>query len=234
MSKKTKLYEGKVKVLHQTVNENEIILEFTDGVSSPEGSKKRSVKGKSSVNAEMSRHIFQYLNGYNIPTHFLEKISDTELRVKKVDIIGMFIIVHNIASGDCCKRYGLKEGEELKSPVVEFYLKNDKLKDPLINEYHAYALEKATSDEIDLITKLTIKINAVLRSFFQRRKFMLADFVLEFGRYDNKVLLADEISFDTCTLWDAETKKKYDLKKLSRNDGGAENIYQELLRRIVF
>lgn len=233
LSKKTKLYEGKVKILYQTDKEDEIILKFKDDVPATEGGKKRAVKGKSSVNTEISRHIFQYLDGYNIPNHFLEKISDTELRVKKVDIIGMYIVVHNIASGEFCKRYGLKEGEELKSPVVEFFLKNDELKDPLINEYHAYALEKATSDEIELITKYSIKINAVLRSFFQRRNFMLADFVLEFGRYNGKVLLADEVSLDTCTLWDAETKKKFDLKKLRKTNGGTENIYQQLLKRIV-
>ncbi len=233
MSKKSILFEGRTKIALQTDKEDEISLKFKDDVASSDGSKKSTIKGKGSINAEISAHLFQYLDGYNVPNHFIEKTGDTELRVKKVEIIGINVVVHNIATGDFGKRFGFAEGTELKTPVIEFYLKDEKLKDPLINEYHAYALEIATSEEIDALSKLAIKVNAVLRSYFQRRTFILANFSLEFGRHEDRTILADELSLDTCILWDAETNKKMDISRLSKGAGGADKVYTILTDRIL-
>ena len=233
MNKKTKLYEGKTKILFPGAKETEVILKFKDDAA-VNGDKKGDIKGKGAVNNKMSCHLFQYLEGYNVPTHYVEQVSDTEMKCKKVAVIRIAVSIHNIAAGNLSKRYGLEEGTELKTPILEFYLKNDKLHNPLINEYHAYALELATNEEVAIISKQAIKINAVLRSYFQRRDISLVDFSLEFGRFEDKILLADELSLDTFRFWDAKTGKKIDTDRFGKNLRGAEEAYKGILERVLW
>ena len=233
MSKKTKLYEGKAKILYPTDNAAEIILKFKDDATAFDGDKKGRIRGKGAVNNKMSCHLFRYLEGYNVSTHFIEQMSDTEMKAKKVDIILIEVVMRNIAAGSLCKRYGFKEGIDLLTPILEFYLKEDKLHDPLINEYHAFALELTTKEELQLISRLALKINAVLRSYFQRRDILLVDFKLEFGRFEDKLLLADEISPDTCRFWDANTRKKMDKDRFRYDLGEVEKTYKEVLERVL-
>lgn len=235
MSKKTViiLYEGKAKIVYPGENDSEVIIHFKDDATAFDGVKKGKIKGKGAINNAMSTYMFQYLEGYNVPTHFIEKINNTDMKVKKVTIIKVEVVMRNCAAGSLCNRYGIEEGLELQSPVLEYYLKDDSLHDPMINEYHAYAMNLATKDEIQYINKQAFKINAVLRSFFQRRDILLVDFKLEFGRFGDKILLADEISPDTCRFWDSQTKKKLDKDRFRQDLGGIEDAYKEILERVI-
>jgi len=227
------LYEGKAKIVYPGETDSEVIIHFKDDATAFDGLKKGKIKGKGVINNTMSAHFFKYLEGYNVPTHFIDKISDNEMKVKKVEIIKVEVVMRNYAAGSLCKRYGLEEGLELSSPVLEFYYKEDSLHDPLMNEYHAYAMNLATKDEIQHISKQAFKINAVLRSYFQRRGILLVDFKLEFGRFGDKILLADEISPDTCRFWDADTKKKLDKDRFRQDLGSVEEAYKEILDRVL-
>jgi len=233
LSKKTKLYEGKSKIVYPTDNDTEILIHFKDDATAFDGVKKGKIKGKGIVNNKMSCHLFQYLERYNVPTHFIEQVSNNEMLVKKVEIIKVEVVMRNIAAGSFCKRYGIEEGINLQTPILEFYLKEDALHDPLMNEYHAYALELATREEVQYFSKQAIKINAVLRSYFQRRDILLVDFKLEFGRFEDNIILADEISPDTCRFWDAKTRRKMDKDRSRQDLGEVEGTYQEILERVL-
>lgn len=232
-SKKTKLYEGKAKIIYSTDNESEVLIKFKDDATAFDGEKKGKIKGKGSVNNQMSSHLFPYLESHNVPTHFIEQISDTEMKCKKVDIIKVEVVMRNIAAGSLCKRYGFTEGDKLDTPILEYYLKDDDLHDPLMNDYHIYAMDLATKEEMQHISKLAIKINAVLSSYFQRRNILLVDFKLEFGRFAEKILLADEISPDTCRFWDVDTHKKLDKDRFRQDLGKVEEAYKEVLERVL-
>lgn len=233
MSKKTKLYEGKSKIVYPTDNDTELLIHFKDDATIFTGVKKSKIKGKGIVNNKMSCYLFQYLERYNVPTHFIGEVKDNEMLVKKVEIIKVEVAIRNIAAGSFCKRYGIEEGINLQTPVLEFYLKEDALHNPLMNEYHAYALELATREEVRYFSKQAIKINAVLRSYFSRRDILLVDFKLEFGRFEDNIILADEISPDTCRFWDAKTHGKMNKDRLRQDLGKIEEIYQEILIRAL-
>jgi len=233
LEKKELLYEGKAKKLYLTDNEDQVIQEFKDDVISPEAKKKRKIKGKGAANCQASAFLFKYLESYHVPNHYIETISDNEMLVKKVEIIPIEVVMRNIAAGSLTKRYGIEEGKVLEYPVLEHYLKDDENHDPFINEYHAYAFNHATPDEIKTIGRISSKVNAILKSFFQRRGITLVDFKVEFGRFREKIILADEISLDTCRLWDAETNVKLDKERFLEEPGNAVALYQEILKRII-
>jgi phosphoribosylaminoimidazole-succinocarboxamide synthase len=231
LAKKNQLYEGKAKKIILADDPDQVIMKFKD--NTPEGAKKGIIKGKGAINNQISAHLFKYLESYNVPTHFIEELNETEILVKKLDIIKVEVVMHNIAAGSLCKRYGLEEGSELPLPILEYNLKNDDLNDPMVNEYHIYAMQLATQNELQIISKLAIKVNAILKSFFQRRKTMLIDFKLEFGRFGDKILLGDEISPDTCTFWDIQSKGKFDKDRFRLDSGKIEDIYKEMLSRVL-
>jgi len=226
------LYEGKAKKLYETSSPDLLIQYFKDDATAFDGTKKAVIKNKGVINNKISSHIFQYLENYHIPTHFEKILSDREMLIKKLEIIPLEVVMRNIASGSLCKRYGIEEGRELESPILELYYKNDALHDPLMNEYHVRALGLATQEELDTISRMARKINAVLSSFFERRNLRLVDFKLEFGRYRNKILVGDEISPDTCRLWDMETGEKLDKDRFRFDPGDVERAYEEVYNRI--
>lgn len=228
------LYEGKAKRIYSIPDKPGMyIQEFKDDATAFNGLKKEQIKNKGVLNASISTTIFKYLMQHGIPTHFVEKLSDTEMLVKKVKIVQVEVVCRNIAAGSLVKRYGFKEGTEMKQPIVEYYFKSDELGDPLFTEEHVFALELATADEMNLIKELTLKINGLLLKFFSERKLKLVDFKLEFGRDDGgNIILADEISPDTCRLWDSETNKKLDKDRFRFDLGGVEEAYEEINKRL--
>lgn len=226
------LYEGKAKRLFRTDEPGLLIQEFKDDLTAFNAGKRGSVKGKGEYTCAISRLLFEYLESYHIPTHFVRQISPREMLVKKVEIIKIEAVMRNIATGSLVKRLGMQEGAVLDFPVFEMYLKDDALGDPLINEYHAYALKLAAPEEIKAIYRMTAKVNAVLKSLFDRRGMLLVDFKLEFGRDGDSLLLADEISPDTCRIWDRKTRKKLDKDRFRQDLGGLEKAYKEVLERL--
>ncbi len=233
MKKEELLYEGKAKKIFATDNPDLLIQEFKDDATAFNGKKKGTIKDKGVVNNKISAFIFEFLESYHVPTHFEKVLSDREMIVKKLDIIPVEVVMRNIATGSLVKRYALEEGKELDYPILEFYLKNDDLNDPMINEHHAIAFGLATTDEMETISRYATKINAILKSFFIRRKIRLIDFKLEFGRFKDRILLGDEISPDTCRFWDLETGEKLDKDRFRQDLGGVEEAYQEMLNRIL-
>lgn len=233
MEKKALLYEGKAKKVFSTENPSMVIVSYKDDATAFDGQKKGTVAGKGAVNNKMTNFLFKMLEERGVKTHLVEELSDRETLVKKVDIVPLEVIVRNVAAGSFSKRYGVEEGRVFKSPTVEFSYKNDDLHDPLINEYHALAMELATREEIDEITKTALKINEILKEYFISLNVKLIDFKLEFGRLsDGQIVLADEISPDTCRFWDAETNEKLDKDRFRRDLGGVEEAYGEMLRRV--
>lgn len=232
--KKTLLYEGKAKRIYSVEGKMEVVIqEFKDDATAFNGLKKDKISNKGIRNTEITTHIFKYLSDNNIPTHFIEKISDNEMIVKKVDIIKVEVVCRNVAAGSLVKKFGFKEGTVLKQPIVEYYLKSDELGDPLFTESHIFAMELATSDELALIKELTLEINNLLLSFFEQRKIRLVDFKLEFGKdVQGNIILADEISPDTCRFWDADTNEKLDKDRFRFDLGKVEDAYEEILNRI--
>jgi phosphoribosylaminoimidazole-succinocarboxamide synthase len=188
--------------------------------------------GRAFVNNKMSNYLFQLLEKHGIPTHFVEQLSDRETLVKKVEIVPLEVIVRNKAAGSLAKRLGLEEGTAMKCPVLEFCYKCDALNDPMVNEYHILAAGFATKEEVDEISKMALKINEILCDFFRSVNIELIDFKLEFGRYHGKIILADEISPDTCRFWDVNTHEKLDKDRFRRDMGGVEEAYQEVMQRI--
>jgi len=233
LKKEELLYEGKAKKIFATDDPDLVIQEFKDDATAFNGKKKGTIRDKGVVNNKISAFIFEFLESYHVPTHFENVLSDREMLVKKLDIVPVEVVMRNIATGSLVKRYGLEEGKELDYPVLEFYLKNDDLNDPMINEHHAVAFGLATPDEMETISRYATKINAILKSFFIRRKIRLIDFKLEFGRFKDRILLGDEISPDTCRFWDLETGEKLDKDRFRQDLGGVEEAYQEMLNRIL-
>lgn len=232
MEKKELLYEGKAKKVYTTENPDVLIVDYKDDATAFNGVKKGTIVGKGVVNNRMTNHIFKMLEEKGIPTHFIEELSDRETAVKKVEIVPLEVIVRNVAAGSFSKKLGIGEGFRLLSPTLEFSYKNDELGDPMINDYYAVAIGAATREEIDKITELVFKINEILVDYFKSIKVDLIDFKVEFGRYKGQIILADEISPDTCRFWDSETHEKLDKDRFRRDLGHVEEAYEEIYRRI--
>lgn len=232
MEKKELLYEGKAKKVYTTENPDVLIVDYKDDATAFNGVKKGTIVGKGVVNNRMTNHIFKMLEEKGIPTHFIEELSDRETAVKKVEIVPLEVIVRNVAAGSFSKKLGIEEGFRLLSPTLEFSYKNDELGDPMINDYYAVAIGAATREEIDKITELVFKINEILVDYFKSIKVDLIDFKVEFGRYKGQIILADEISPDTCRFWDSETHEKLDKDRFRRDLGRVEEAYEEIYRRI--
>ena len=228
MEKKELLYEGKAKKVYTTENPDVLIVDYKDVATAFNGVKKGTIVGKGVVNNRMTNHIFKMLEEKGIPTHFIEELSDRETAVKKVEIVPLEVIVRNVAAGSFSKKLGIEEGFRLLSPTLEFSYKNDELGDPMINDYYAVAIGAATREEIDKITELVFKINEILVDYFKSIKVDLIDFKVEFGRYKGQIILADEISPDTCRFWDSETHEKLDKDRFRRDLGHVDEDYDEI------
>ena len=228
------LYEGKAKKVYATENPELYIVSYKDDATAFNGLKKGTIAGKGVINNRVTNYMMQMLEKNGVPTHFVEEISDSETVVKKVQIVPLEVIIRNISAGSFSKRYGVEEGIVFEQPTIEFSYKNDDLGDPLINEYHALALKLATREEIDTIKTLAFRTNALMKDFFKKINVDLVDFKLEFGRLsDGTIVLADEISPDTCRFWDSRTHEKLDKDRFRRDLGNVEGAYQEMMRRIL-
>ena len=233
MQKTVQLYEGKAKKVYATENEDLVIVSYKDDATAFDGQKKGTIVGKGVVNNRMSNYLMQVLEKQGIKTHFVEELNDRETVVKKVSIVPLEVIIRNISAGSFAKRYGVEEGIVFDEPTIEFSYKNDDLHDPLINDYHALALKLATKDEINQIKAMAFKINEVLKAYFIKLGVKLVDFKLEFGRLkDGTIVLADEISPDTCRFWDAKTNEKLDKDRFRRDLGNVEDAYKEMMHRV--
>ena len=233
MEKTTQLYEGKAKKVYATSDENLVIVSYKDDATAIDGLKKGTIVGKGAVNNRVSNYLMQLLEKEGVPTHFVEELNDRETVVKKVEIVPLEVIIRNISAGSFAKKYGVEEGIVFEKPTIEFSYKNDDLHDPLINAYHALALKLATEEEIETIKKMAFKVNEVLKAYFKGLNIKLVDFKLEFGRLaDGTIVLADEISPDTCRFWDADTNEKLDKDRFRRDMGGVEDAYNEVYKRI--
>lgn len=232
MDKLEMLYEGKAKKVFKTAEADQYVVEYKDDATAFNGEKKGTIVGKGVVNNRMSAHMFKMLEEKGIPTHFVELLNDREMVVKAVQILPLEVIVRNVAAGSLSKRLAIEEGTLLKESVLEFCYKNDDLGDPLINDDHAVAMGLATREQLSIIRQYTLKINDLLKAYFLEKNMKLIDFKLEFGLYHNEVILADEISPDTCRLWDTETNKKLDKDRFRRDMGEVEEVYQEVLGRL--
>lgn len=233
MEKRNQLYEGKAKKVFATDDPALVIVSYKDDATALDGLKKGTIAGKGVVNNKMSDFLFALLEKNGIPTHFVEELNDREALVRKVSIVPLEVIIRNISAGSFAKRYGVEEGIVFAEPTIEFSYKNDELHDPLINSYHALALGLATKDEIETIKSMAFRVNDILREYFLRLNVKLVDFKLEFGRLpDGRIVLADEISPDTCRFWDAVTGEKLDKDRFRRDMGGGEGAYQEMMKRV--
>ena len=233
MEKMEQLYEGKAKKVFATDDPNLVIVSYKDDATALDGLKKGTILGKGVVNNRMSDFLFGLLEKNGVPTHFVKELNDREALVKKVSIVPLEVIIRNISAGSFAKRYGVEEGIVFAEPTIEFSYKNDALHDPLINSYHALALGLATKEEIETIKQLAFKVNEVLKAYFLSLNVRLVDFKLEFGRLpDGTVVLADEISPDTCRFWDATTNEKLDKDRFRRDMGGVEDAYRERMKRV--
>ena len=234
MEKKEQLYEGKAKKVFATDDANLVIVDYKDDATAFNGEKKGTITGKGVINNVMSNHMFQLLEQQGVPTHFVEQLSERETLVKKVSIVPLEVIIRNISAGTFAKRFGVEEGIVFDEPTIEFSYKNDELGDPLMNAYHAIALKAATREEIETIKAMAFKVNEVMKQYFDTLNVILVDFKLEFGKTaDGKIVLADEISPDTCRLWDKTTKEKLDKDRFRRDMGGVEEAYQEIMKRVM-
>ncbi len=227
------LYEGKAKKVFATDHPDLIIQEFKDDATAFNAQKKGQIQNKGVINNELASHFFQYLETFGIQTHFVEKPSEREMVCKRLEIIKIEVVMRNIAAGTLVKRYGFEEGVELPMPITELYLKNDALGDPLINDDHAIILNLATPEEITFLKQTAWKVNAILREYFLSKGLKLVDFKLEFGRHNGLILLGDEISPDTCRLWDKETNKKLDKDRFRFDLGEVEDAYCEVRNRVL-
>lgn len=234
MEKTVQMYEGKAKKVYATNDENYCIVSYKDDATAFNGLKKGTIMGKGAINNRVTNHLMKLVEKNGIPTHFVEELSDRETVVKRVTIVPLEVIVRNIAAGSLAKRLGLEEGTKMKSTVLEFCYKNDDLGDPMVNEYHILAMEFATKEEIDLIAKYSFKINEVLSNYLKDVNIELIDFKLEFGKTaDGQIVLADEISPDTCRFWDSVTGEKLDKDRFRRDLGHVEDAYHEVMKRLM-
>ena len=232
MEKKELLYEGKAKKVYTTEDPDVLIVDYKDDATAFNGLKKGTIVGKGAINNRMTNHIFKILETRGVPTHYIEELSDRETAVKKVEIVPLEVIIRNFSAGSFAKKMGMEEGVKFKQPTLEFSYKNDELGDPFINRYYALALGLATEEEIDAITKYAFIVNDVMREYFDSLGIELIDFKIEFGRYHGQIILADEVSPDTCRLWDKETHEKLDKDRFRRDLGNVEDAYQEVFRRL--
>lgn len=232
MEKLEMLYEGKAKKVYRTENPKQFVVEYKDDATAFNGEKKGTILGKGAVNNRMSAHLFKMLEAGGVPTHFEALMNDREMVVKAVQILPLEVIIRNVAAGSMSKRLGIEEGTVLPISTLEFSYKNDAFGDPLINDDHAVAMGLATREELAQVRAYAFKVNDLLRAYFLKKNIKLIDFKLEFGLYEGQVILADEISPDTCRLWDLETDKKLDKDRFRRDMGGVEEVYQEVLHRI--
>lgn len=227
------LYEGKAKKIYSTENENEFIVYYKDDATAFNGEKKAEIASKGILNNKISTIMFEELAKEGIESHFIKSLSDREMLVKKVEILPLEVIVRNVTAGSFCKRYGVEEGIVLDTPIFEMSYKNDEFGDPLLNDDHAVALKLATREEIDFLRTQTLKINEIMKKFFLKMDLKLVDFKLEFGKdSDGKIILADEISPDTCRLWDVNTNEKLDKDRFRRDLGDLVQGYEEVLARL--
>ena len=233
MTKTKQLYEGKAKKVWATDDENIVIVDYKDDATAFNGIKKGTIAGKGVVNNKMSNYLMQILEKHGVPTHFVKELSDRETAVKKVTIVPLEVIIRNRAAGSICKRLGLEEGMDFVCPSIEFSYKDDDLGDPLINGYHAVSCGFATGEEVERIKELAFKVNDVLKEYFASIGVELIDFKLEFGKTaDGTIVLADEISPDTCRFWDIKTHEKLDKDRFRRDLGGVEEAYEEMMKRV--
>ena len=233
MTKKEQLYEGKAKKVFATEDPSLLIVSYKDDATAFNGLKKGTIEGKGVINNRMSNALMRLLEKKGIPTHYVKELSDRDTLVKKVSIVPLEVIVRNIAAGSFSKRYGVEEGLQFSSPTIEFSYKNDALGDPLINEYHIAAIGLADASEIYTIKKYAFAVNEQLKAFWASCGVTLVDFKLEFGKLaDGSIVLADEISPDTCRLWDSATGEKLDKDRFRRDLGGVENAYREIMKRL--
>ena len=248
------LYEGKAKKVYATNDPDLVIVDYKDDATAFNGEKKGTITGKGVINNKMTNYMFKLLENEGVPTHLVEEISDRETIVKKVEIVPLEVIVRNVAAGSFSKKLGIAEGTKLKqptlefsfslrmgvpegkvfkTPILEFSYKNDDLGDPFINKYYALGLDLATEEEIADITKYAFKVNEFMLGFFKKMNIDLIDFKIEFGRFHGKIILADEISPDTCRFWDSTTHEKLDKDRFRRDMGGVEEAYQEIMKRLM-
>lgn len=234
MEKTVQLYEGKAKKVYATEDETLCIVSYKDDATAFNGLKKGTIAGKGVVNNRMSNMLMQILEQKGVPTHFVKELSERDTLVKKVKIVPLEVIIRNVSAGSFAKRYGVEEGIVFDEPTIEFSYKCDALDDPLLNSYHALALKLATREEIATIEKYAFKVNEVLKEYFLKLGVRLIDFKLEFGRLpDGTIVLADEISPDTCRFWDAKTGEKLDKDRFRRDMGGVEDAYREIFKRVT-
>jgi phosphoribosylaminoimidazole-succinocarboxamide synthase len=232
MKKLEMMYEGKAKRVYKTDSEDLFVIEYKDDATAFNGEKKGTIMNKGIINNTMSSIIFKMLEEGGVKTHLVEQLSDNESLVKAVKIVPLEVIVRNISAGSFAKRYGVEEGIKFPFPSVEFSYKNDELGDPLMVDDHALVLKIATKEEIELIKNMALKVNDLLKSYFLSKDITLVDFKLEFGKIGNEIVLADEISPDTCRLWDIHTNKKLDKDRFRRDLGDVEEAYEEVLKRL--
>ena len=234
MTKGKQLYEGKAKKIFETDKPEILLVSYKDDATAFNGIKKGTILGKGIINNKVTNYMMRLLEKAGIPTHYIEEISERETLVKKVSIIPLEVMIRNVSAGSFAKNYGVEEGIMFDEPTIEFSYKNDNLGDPLINSYHAIALKLATKEEIEIIKKYAFKINEEMKKFFISINVKLIDFKLEFGKLaDNKIVLADEISPDTCRFWDATTNEKLDKDRFRRDLGNVEGAYKEMMKRIL-
>jgi phosphoribosylaminoimidazole-succinocarboxamide synthase len=232
MEKRELLYEGKAKRVYATDSPDLVIQYFKDDATAFNAKKRGTIASKGVVNNQMSETCFRLLEEAGVPTHFVERLSDRDMLVKRLHIIPVETVVRNVVAGSLAKRLGLEEGRTLPAPIVEYYYKNDALDDPMINQWHITVFEMATEAELQTVTDLALKTNEVLRAFLERKGLLLVDFKLEFGRHHGQILLGDEICPDTCRLWDLATRKKLDKDRFRQDLGGVEEAYQEVYHRV--
>lgn len=234
MEKLEQLYEGKAKKVFKTDDPEVLMVDYKDDATAFNGEKKGTIQSKGIINNRVTNHLMKMLEDQGIPTHLIKEISDRETLVKKVTIVPLEVIIRNVAAGSFSKRYGVEEGKELLAPTLEFSLKNDDLGDPLINSYHVLALGLATQEEIDTIAKYAFKVNEILKKYLLDLGIKLIDFKLEFGKTsDGTIVLADEISPDTCRFWDSNTGEKLDKDRFRRDLGNVEGAYHEIMKRLL-
>lgn len=233
MEKREQLYEGKAKILYATDDKDLVIQYFKDDATAGNGKKKGTIDEKGVMNNNITTAIFEYLGANGIPTHLVKKLSEREMLIKKVEIVKLEVIIRNRAAGSLCRNYGVEEGKTLACPILEFCYKEDKYNDPLMNDYHIKALGIATDEELAKIKEYTLKINELMKKFFLSLKIELIDFKLEFGRYKGQIILADEMSPDTCRLWEMGTGVRLDKDRFRNDLGNIKEGYQEVLKRVT-
>ena len=233
MERKELLHEGKAKRLYSTDDSRYLLMEFKDDISAFDGDKKGILERKGEFNNQISAFIFNYLESYHIPTHFVQAVSANEMLVENLKMVPIEVVVRNISTGSLVKRYGVEDGKALSYPIIELFLKDDARHDPMINETHAYAFGYCKPDQMRTMLRVASKVNAVLKSFFNRRGLILVDFKLEFGHREGEIILADEISGDSCRIWDKKTGKKLDKDRFRHDMGEVKSAYEELMRRVI-